>query len=439
MSNKLYEEEYIQNAANAIRLKTHRDYNFCIDAFEDEIKSISQSIQINNPFTPLVLGTSNLDNAYKALKAAMTYWNAKNSGTEVFNYSDGNGCLKGGDSADLHDSSGNAIMDCSTYIGLVLRGIDYLKSPYYIYSANAIDPKIVICEEDSWAENYFDLQENRYEEEALIFPAFAYKTNDGLYRILTASDIAQYYDSLGLFWYAEDNKLSPRVGDICFFYKESIASTRFNKINHIGIMTDPDYYLNITDYSSSGNLIRTSVSSRTPFAYARPYYGALTDGITDSLTPNLVDLIPNVISDLPQGSTTKNGVTLTVNGKTITLSGTCSSGFTSTIINDSCPLYLPPGTYKLSGFVNNTGTNTVSATHSMWGFRVYNAATGNGITGITTSSNGVNTATRTPCWDIGAGCTFTLDDWTYIYINLWLPGNKDCSSLSGTPVLYRIA
>jgi cell wall-associated NlpC family hydrolase len=391
----------------------------------------------------LALGTSNLDNAYAALKAAMSYWNAKSSGSETFEYSDGNGPLKGATSAKVHGSNGNAIIDCSTYVGLVLRGIGYLDSPYYGSTAATIDPRTVVCSGDSWTETYFDKQENRFTD-SLVFPTFSYQGTDGNYRVLTASDMAQYYDRLGLFWYADDSTMTPRVGDLCFFYKENADGTlkyptRFHGISHVGIMTDDSHYLNATDYDSGGDLIRTSSSSRAPFAYARPYYGALTDGVTDSLSVNGVDLIPNVWSGVAQGSSSTSGVTFNLSGKTLTLSGTSPDRIIKDVVAKSCPLYLPAGTYKLSGFVNNSGTNTVSATHSMWGFRVYDASTGSGITGTTTSSNGANTAERTPVWDVGAGAVFTLDKPTGIYINLWLPGSRDCSTLSGTPVLYRIS
>lgn len=429
--------------ADAIRAKSHRTSKIFGYNMAAEIEGIPQNnYRITNPFTAPALGYSNLDNAYEAVKCAMSYWNAKNSGSETFEYSDGNGPLKGATSATLHDSNGNAIIDCSTYIGLVLKGLSYLDSPYYNSSETTIDPRTVVGTDDTWVENYFDLQENRYTD-LLVFPAFTHKTTDGYYRVLTASDMAQYYDKLGLFWYADENTLTPRVGDICFFYKENDDGTlkyptRFHGISHVGIMTDSEHYLNATDYSSSGDLIRTSVAARPPFAYARPYYGALTDGASDAISNNGVDLIPDVWADVAQGSSTTNGVTFNLSGKSLTFSGLSSGGFRKYVIARSCPLYLPAGTYKLSGFVNNSGTNTVSATHSMWGHRVYDAETGNGITGITTSSNGANTAERTPCWDVGAGAVFTLSKPTHIYIDLWLPGNRDCSTLSTNPVLYKI-
>jgi hypothetical protein len=430
--------------ADAIRDKTHRTSKIFGYNMAAEIEGIPQNdYRITNPFTAPALGYSNLDNAYEAVKCAMSYWNAKNSGSETFEYSDGNGPLKGATSAQLHKSNGNAVIDCSTYIGLILRGLGYLDSPYYGSSATAVDPRTVVCSEDSWVETYFDKQENRFAK-SLVFPTFNYQTADGKYRVLTASDMAQYYDRLGLLWYADDNTMTPRAGDLCFFYKENDDGTlkyptRFHGISHIGIMTDADHFLNSTDYDSGGDMIRTSVSARAPFAYARPYYGALTDGASDALSNNGVDLIPDVWAGVAQGSSTTTGVTFNLSGKALSFSGSSPSGIKKSVIASSCPLYLPAGTYKLSGFVNNSGTNTVSATHGMWGHRVYDAGTGAGITGITTSSNGANTAERTPCWDVGAGAVFTLSKPTYIYIDLWLPGNnRDCSKLSTNPVLYKI-
>lgn len=386
------------------------------------------------------LGYSNLDNAYEAVKCAISYWNAKKSGSETFEYSDGNGPLKGATSAQLHKTNGNAVIDCSTYVGLILRGYGYLDSPYYNSAETTIDPRTVVCLGGSWAESDFDKQATRLTGE-LVYPTFGYQMVDGSYRVLTASDMAKYYDLLGLFWYADDPTMTPRVGDLCFFYKENDDGTlkyptRFHGISHVGIMTDDSHYLNATDYDSGGDLIRTSCASRPPFAYARPYYGALTDGESDSLTSN-IDLIPNVWAGRPQGSSAASGVTFSLSGKAMTLSGTATGGTTTDVISQSCPLYLPAGTYKLSGFANGSGTNTVSATHSMWGLRVYDASTGKGITGTTTSSNGKNTAERTPVWDVGGGAVFTLNEPTWVYINLWLPGSRDVSTLSATPVLYK--
>ena len=435
--------EKFQAIAEAIRVKSHRTSTIVADNFAQEIKALPMyDYKISGPLPHL--GQSNLDNAYEAVKAAITYWNAKKCGIETFAYSDGSGPLKGDTSATLRNSGGQAVIDCSTFVGLVLRGIDYLKSPYYGTTATTCNPRNVECQTGTaWAETYLDLQEARYSGPP-TFPAYTHLTTDNHYRVITASDIAQYYDSLGLLWYADDTSMTPRVGDICFFYKEASDGSltypsRFRGISHVGIMTDPEHYLNATDYASAGNLIRTVTSARPPFAYARPFYGALTTGTVDALTTNGVDLVPDVWSDLAQGSTTINGAAVTLSGKSFNMTGTPTSGITATIVNSACPLYLPAGTYKLTGVVNNTGANS-KYQHSYFGVRVYNAATGAGVTGTTTTSSGAAasgqtvTQERTPVWDIGGGAEFTLTEPTYIYLNFYSSkGNVACN-----PVLKRI-
>lgn len=450
MAEYIIQEETLDGIADAIRSKTHRTSNIFGNNLKTEILGIPQNTyNITNPFTPKPLGYSNLTNAYRALKCAMTYWNQKASGGETFEYVDGQGPLKGSTSAVVRDSSGNAVIDCSTYIGLVLRGYEYLNSPYGTSLVNDLygnllgngvscDPRDIVCLDATWTETYFDLQDNRFED-TLVFPTFDYQTNDGKYRVITASDIAQYYDRLGLFWYASDNTMTPQVGDICFFNKENSDGTlvypsRFHGISHVGIMTNPDYYLNATDYDASGDLIRTAVSTRPPVAYARPYYGALTDGSSEELSGDL-DLIPNGWAGLPDGTTTgNNSCQLKINAKKLTVTGT-GTGAAHSIISTSCPLYLPAGTYTLSGVTNNTGGNTTT-NHSYFGIRVYDTA-GNGITGTTWTSNGASSYTRTPVWDIGGGAEFTLNSPTNIVLDVYLSANKTFSGLTIEPKLTK--
>lgn len=414
--------------ANAIRVKSHRTSTIVADNFAQEIKALPMyDYKISGPLPRL--GQSNLDNAYEAVKAAITYWNAKKCGIETFAYSDGSGPLKGDTSATLRNSGGQAVIDCSTFVGLVLRGIDYLSSPYYGTTATTCNPRDIKCKTGTtWAETYLDLQGARYAGPP-TFPSYTHLTADNHYRVITASDIAQYYDSLGLLWYANDASMAPRVGDICFFYKESSDGSltypnRFHGISHVGIMTDPEHYLNATDYPSAGNLIRTSTSARPPFAYARPFYGALTTGTVDTLTTSGIDLVPDVWSDLAQGSTTINGAAVALNKKSFNITAKPSGGFARDIVSAGCPLYLPAGTYHLSGVVNNTGANT-KYQHSYFGVRVYDASSGNGITGITTTSSGQAasgqsvTQSRTPVWDIGGGAQFTLSSPTYIRLSFY--------------------
>ena len=92
----------------------------------------------------------------------------------------------------------------------------------------------------------------------------------------------------------------------------------------------------------------------------------------------------------------------------------------------------------MSGCHNNSGTNTVSSTHSLWGMRVYNADTGGGIPGTTWSSNGSNSSQRTPVWDIGGGAQFEISENTLVNIDFYVTSSRDISGISFDPKLEKI-
>lgn len=426
----------------AIRGKTHRTQTILGSNIAKEINTIWAGVPNINTNGGVSPDSSNFDGAMAAVVAATTYWNAKASGTRAFAYADGYGPMKPTNSdgtGRLSDASGAGVMDCSSYTGFVLRGIGYLDSPFAgITGANqSYDPKNVHATSDAWTETYFDKQPTNAD---VTYTADKYKTADGYLRIVTASDIAAYYGRMALTFFPGEREVKP--GDLCFFYKTNDNGTlvypkRYFGISHVGMMISEGKFLNITSYPASGNLIVTSTSARAPFLYARPLYGALENGARGDLSAGATDLIPDVWAGIPQGNSTTNGLGFTLTGKKLSLSGQATSGITKTLISKSCPVQLPPGAYKLSGFVNGTGTNTKNPNHSMWGLRVYNADTGDGIAGTTTSSNGASTADRTPVWDVGGGAMFTLTATTRIYINMWLTSSMALDGISANPTLYR--
>lgn len=428
----------IQAITDAIRAKTHRTSEISENNLALEVSCIPSNYRYIN--TLFGKDYTNFDNAWQAIKTAITYWNAKKSGTITFNYSDGNGCLKGDTSADLHDENGNAIIDCSTFVGLVLRGISSLDSLYYTSSAQSCNPRNIVCVNNSWTEKYLDKQSTRYAT-APIFPTYTHKTATGEYRVLTAADICQYYDKMGLTWFADDGEA--RTGDLCFFYKENEDGTlkypnRFLGISHIGIMLDSEYYLNATNVASTGYLVRTAVATRQPYMYARPTYGALENGVTNQLTVEEIDLVPDVWSGLTQGTTIQDGRRLTLDGKvlSVTTVGTPSNALVLDVISSGCPLTLPAGTYMVYGVNNNTGTNHTTL-HRYWGIRVYDED-GNGIPGVTYSCDGNSHETRTPVWDIGEYGMFTLTSETRITINVYLSANKTFTDFIINPMIYKM-
>lgn len=428
-------QERFTAIADSIRAKTGLSSPIVAASFPRAIDGITTSVpRVVGPST-VSPGSSSLDGAWQAAMRAVEYWNAKASGTRAFAYSDGDGCLKPGGS--VNDPSGSAVMDCSTYVGLVLRGIGYLASPYAtILSAGAsVDPSSVVASSEWWCEPDVDRQSDpRCSDLAMRLGSY--------YRAITASDICRYLECQGLVW--APGEMGQRVGDLCFFSKIDADGTytypqRWRGVSHVGIMTDPDHYLNITDYAQSGNLIRTDVGTRPPELYGRPLWGGLSRGASGDLSSGSgLNLLPGLWSGVRQGSSAVSGVSLTCSGLALSIGGQPSSQLVLDLVQSGCPLCLPPGTYRLSGVVNGTGTNTVSATHSLWGTRVYDASTGAGIPGTTTSSNGSSTSQRNPVWDIGGGAQFTLSSQTYVRIDFYGTSSKDLSAVSASPRLERV-
>lgn len=429
------DSERFAEIADAIRSKTGGTAAIKATAFAEAIRGISTGFPRRVTERTVYPHMSDLNGAYRAVACAMGYWNAKAGGSKAWAYRDGHGCIKG--AGEVNDSDGAGVIDCSTYIDLVLRGIGYAQSPYAATAepGASTDPQAVTCRDEAWAEPYLDRQTDPEASN------LRQKGADGLYRCLTAADLAAYYEAYGLAW--EPGGREPRAGDLCFFDKRNADGalaypTRWRGISHVGIMTGPEAFLNATDYPSSGNLIRTKVSSRAPMLYARPLYGGLSAGASDDLDPARgANLLPGLWAGFPLGESAVNGLAVSCGGLGLSFSGAPSASFTRKLVSPSCPLHLPPGNYRLSGFSNGTGTNTASATHSLWGLRVWDAD-GSGIPGTTWSSSGAATAARTPCWDMGGGCEFELASETQVSIDLYL-GARDCSQLGVRPVLARTA
>lgn len=446
-----YQEARIQEIAESIRKKTHRTLQFPETSCASEISTIPDPFFGSTLVKPVSMDTTNFDNALAAVRTAMSYWNAKNNGEVVFDYQDGAGPLKPTDSAGISapvtNADGGAIIDCSGYIGLVLRGIAYLDSVYASVKGSSLtaNPQNIVCASASWAERCFDAQ---ISDEELVYSI----KNGDKYRIITASDMAAFYHALGLTWLASGS-IMPQAGDLCFFYKSNDDGAlhypnRFMGISHVGIMTGPKQYLNATSTSTTEGVILTRKSVREPFMYARPLYGCLTDGVNQTITNNKYDLLPGVWAGISQGESEAGGNKLEMNGKTLTVTTVGEqSGITKNFIDSYCPLWLPKGKYHLSGVVNDTGENTKSATHSVFGLRVYasddltvlGSANFSGVSGTTYASGDKSiSVVRTPVWDIGGGSEFELAADSLIYISLYLGTASSLTGLSVTPVLKKI-
>jgi hypothetical protein len=149
-----------------------------------------------------------------------------------------------------------------------------------------------------------------------------------------------------------------------------------------------------------------------------------------------------------------NGVTYTPNegANTFVSSGSATSGSQYDLVSASYPLYLPAGTYHLSGAPARLDRGS-RVSYSYWGLRLYPS---DGRT-ITSQVRGFNSATYTEAnittveqtqnlvWDKGYGADFTISTGMYFYANVYISKNVKNSNTvytgpdTWTPKLVRTA
>ena len=117
--------------ADAIRVKTGGSDNIIANNFAAEIMSIDR-------LKPMTLFPTGLNNGYygnRAAQVAATYHLARALGQETFTYDQSGGVFSNSSSLTktIRDEDGLARIDCSTFAGLVLRGITYESSPFTIH------------------------------------------------------------------------------------------------------------------------------------------------------------------------------------------------------------------------------------------------------------------------------------------------------------------
>lgn len=142
MSNKLYEESYMQSTADAIRTKNGTSNTMTVAEFATKIKQL--------PPIKLLYHT---DPGYDDAKAseivavAQTYLDAIADGRLVIKYKAGYSALSG-NKQKLKDTDGTYIIQCSAFAGLVLRGIPYEESPYFAGDGTKVSARTDLY---SWA------------------------------------------------------------------------------------------------------------------------------------------------------------------------------------------------------------------------------------------------------------------------------------------------
>lgn len=189
---------------------------------------------------PQTSGHDNQIYALQAVECAGSYRQARAAG-RAFAYSGGNTFLNGG---GINDSKGAGMIDCSTYIYLVLCGVPYGGSPY--------------CSDRLRLERRYP-----WGDTALLKDCAGH----GRYRY--AADLARYFFRRHR-CFTDPACVQP--GDLTFH--SARPNSRFMSITHVGMVAeDTEYFYNVTDLSDT--VVRSRLSSRKDIVFfVRPDYQA---------------------------------------------------------------------------------------------------------------------------------------------------------------------
>lgn len=190
MANKLYSETDVKAVADAIRTKNLQSASDKYTIAEMDIKVLQlPSMRIYERYLPY-----GAEKAAQSAAVAQTY--IDNANQLIY---------KAGNYGAFHDvvfdESGRGYIDCSTFVGLVLRGIPFEKSPYNGYESTARTDLY------PWADKYLDANNIRW-----------------------ANELAEYFFKSGrAFTNPED--LMP--GDVAFHAKKTGDNSYFANIWHV--------------------------------------------------------------------------------------------------------------------------------------------------------------------------------------------------------------
>lgn len=197
--------------------------------------------------------------ANQAVSVARSYWNAKMAQVVTYTYQGGHSVFEG----EVSDRNKKAMIDCSTYMGLVLRGISFEDSPYRNISAihQTCDAKKIKARSAlyPWADYELDKEQSFLKG-----------------KVRSAADIAKYMYFNGR-CFTDGSKAMP--GDLVFCAgKKADGSYQikncFQHVSHVGMIAEYSEemsFYNATNYS--GVVLRTRISNRRDIVfYARPNY-----------------------------------------------------------------------------------------------------------------------------------------------------------------------
>ena len=387
--------------------------------------------------------TQDLLNEYYGLHVADVargYHLAKVNGTAQFRYSQSKGIWS--EKGLLTDEEGRCYLDCSGFVALVLRGIEFQDTPYYkakgephkYLSDYGLDNSVIydLCvnSKHSWANKYLDKQKDETLKDIGLCK---------YYSVRNASQIAEYYYSHGkvIHEFQESPKTLPsgmRAGDLIFWAKPNAGEhqkERFRSISHVGIVgRDTSRYYQVTGYVDervTETIFHTELLDNLEHVclILRPNYVPF-----EEVTPIGMNLLTTRHFDSCgiSASITKNGVEispLVEGGFNLNRISSSSSGFTFYIAEKDKPIRLHKGKYKLSG-APTLSENSVNVRD--WGLMVKRTD------GEMLLSDGGHEVL-----DKGEGDTFTLNKTTEVYVCFYGGGSLEPNNLVCKPKLERIS
>ena len=395
--------EKMTTICNQIRNKTGVTDLLNLDAMAEQIRSITP---VKDFMWKDKEPTYCEPKAQEAIDVARSYWIARAKG-RVFKYSDGYTFLNG---ANVNDGNGYGLIDCSTYIHLILRGIRYEDSPYADETPNvAFNPNDLITNTSySWADDKIKLSE----------------TIGGMVRY--ASDFAAYLWMQGR-CFTDSSKV--KTGDITFH--SNGINGKFMNIAHVGIVEeDITNMFNIRELYDNGTpttVVRTALADCEDIVfYGRPDYEQI-ENIVYGFNPDFNYLS----SPWFNTSTVINGVNVAVDEEidTLTTDGSSTGSTIINLISSSYSLYLPSGTYKLTGTPPRTDRGS-RLDYSYWGLRLYPSDERDivakvwGYDSDDYSNQDPTTTyaeqTGSVVWEKGYGAEFTIDTGMLFYANIYI-------------------
>lgn len=250
-----------------------RDYFPGLSAAPSPAQTVYNRVQIAGrvatpPESPGAAFTPDADIGAEIIAIAETYITALNNG-RVFAYD--RNFMNSENTSAVNNNDGDALMECDSFVGIVLRGVAYADSPYADTTPNHTQDYDLFMSNTAsgvaaWATNLrTKIQDSN--------TARRYFGHD----IKTAAEFAWMFWMIGGCLFTNPAKAAP--GDVAFFRSPQTA-TWFDGITHIAIVGQPDAngmtIYEVTGYGgeSAGKYLQhVSLRDRSskPAYFARPY------------------------------------------------------------------------------------------------------------------------------------------------------------------------